>query len=213
MPRKKIGSGDIDVLLIGGLAVGAYFFVIKPLLGGLGLSTDPTISAEQQLAGTANPFNYQFQPFVDFYNNNVPQIVTGGGGNFITNLFYPAQTGLISNPTVQQFFQYLKANPGAASPWGYIDTADYSARSESLYNALSVSAINPLSTSDQVAALSALSGLSNQLQVAFIANYFWWNFQTDLLTFLNGSIVKSGLTSSNLVEIINYVNSLPVNPS
>jgi hypothetical protein len=216
---KRVNGGfaddaTLDVVLLAGVGIAAYFLVVKPLLGLSG--SDPAITAQAQLPGTQNPFNYQFQPFVDFYNENAPTITAPVSGDFWQNmvntvtLSVPAQT--ISNPTIQQYFQSLYPNIPSTSTWGYLNTEDLSQRAQILYNALSVSALNPLSTSDQTGGLSALSGLSNQLQVAFIANYFWWNYGVDLLTFLNGSLVKAGLSSANLVQIINTVNSLPVNP-
>lgn len=222
MSKKKytIGdSGTIDILLIGGAALAAYVFVLKPLLNAAGVdpASQGTINNQMAMAPAADPFSYQFQPFLDFYNNNTPQIsasqVSAGFFNNMMNLLnqsIPVQT---INPTIQQFFQSLKQSPPASSPWGFINTVDLSARAEALNNAISVSALNPFATSDQTGALSALSGLTNQLQIAFIANYFWWNFNSDLLTFLNGSLLKSGMTPQNLAAVINSVNSLPVNPS
>jgi hypothetical protein len=202
----------MDIALLGAAAVAAYVFIIKPGLTNLGLTgTDPVIVAQMNVPAAQNPFNYQFQPFIDFYNDNTPSTSNLSDGGFFSNVWsdLTMQTVQASgNPTIQQFFNYCQQNKTAPSPWGYLNTADLTSRAEQLNSALSVGMFDV--ASNQAAGMSALSGLSSQLQVAFIANYFWWNFQSDLLTFLNGSLVKSGLTQANLVQVINNVNSLPV---
>lgn len=204
----------IDLLLIGGAAVAVYFLV-KGGFTGLGIGTESAnVSNQKALPGPQNPLNYQFQPFVDFYNNNTPSITGAANPGFwqgmISTLQMQANVQTIQNPTLQQFFQYLKSTPGQPSPWGYLDTVDLSARCESLYNALTVSPSHQLVMSDQQGAMSALSGLSNQLQTAFIANYFWWNFNTDLINFLQGGLFGGGLTDANLSALVSSVNALPV---
>lgn len=220
MGNRIRGVGDditVDVVLLAGVGLAAYFLIIKPGLNLLNPPADPVIAAQMAIPGPSNPFSYQFQPFIDFYNNNTPVLSGGSGASSNAGLFsfmFPVPTVTSNNnPTIQQFFQFCKANPGTASPWGFLDSNDLSNRAENLNNALSVSSFNPLSMSDQTGGMSALSGFSNQLQMAFIANYFWWNFNTDLLTFLNGSLGKAGLTNANLDAVINTINSLPVNPS
>ena len=207
--KNKIGAIEDDFILIGALALGGYF-----LFNYFTQGTDPAITNELNLTPESNPFNYQFAPFVSFYNNNAPLVTTGQAANPFMWPFNQApaspQVGTVS---IDLFFQSLKTNPPTVSPWGFLNTVDLCQRAENLYNALSVSSFNPLSTSDQTGGVSALSGLTNQLQVAFIACYLWYNYNVDLLSFLQGSIFKSGLTSANLVQIINYVNNLPVNPS
>src|ERR1700688_1611979 len=213
MRGSKIGANDltVDLLLIGGAAV-ALYFVVKNGFGGLG-NESANVAAQKALPGPQNPLNYQFQPFVDFYNNNTP-LITGAAnpgffGNMLNALQMQSNVQSIQNPTMQQFFNYLKATPGQPSPWGYLNTVDLSARCEALYNALTVSPVHQILMSDQQGAMSALSGLSNQLQTAFIANYFWWNFSTDLLNFLQGGLFGGGLTDTNLSALVCAVNALP----
>jgi hypothetical protein len=214
---RKIGEISDDVIWIAALGVGGYFLfkALPGLFGGGG--TDPVITAQMNMAPSQDPFSYQFQPFIDFYNNNTPTINSGGSSSTsVMNLFglFSGGTGANnSNPTIQQFFQYLKQNPGVASQWGFLDTVDLSSRAENLVSAITVNPINPLSQSDAQGAMSALSGFTNQLQVAFIANYLWYNYQYDMLIYLQGSLLTPGLSSANLVQLINTVNSLPVNPS
>jgi hypothetical protein len=219
--RRLSGAGDditLDVVLLGGVAVAAYFLVIKPLLNSLGVS-DPastaTVQAQLQVPPSSNPFNYQFQPFIDFYNNNTPTITTNDGLSPLQSILQPFGSGAVANtnPTIQQFFISLKSNPPSQSPWGFIDAVGLSGIAESVYNSLSVSPVNQLFASDQTAAMSAVLGFTNQLQMAFIANYFWWVFSTDLLTFFQGNVFSGGLNPANLAVLITTVNNLPVNPS
>jgi hypothetical protein len=215
--RGFTGAGDaitVDVVLLAGAGLGLYFLVIKPLLSGLGVDpqSQATIDAEKALPAAQNPFNYQFQPWVDFYNNNTPQINTGGQSLSTDIMAYLNMAPVVntnSNPTMQQFFIALKQVPPASSPWATIDVVALSALAEQLN-----SAINgfTLTVTDQTAAMSPLSGLTSQMQMAFIANYFWWNFNLDLLTDLQGSLFKQGLTPQNLAVVINAVNALPVQP-
>lgn len=216
MADQNENEGLIITLAI---AAGAYFFVVKPIMDSLGVgsgSMSATLQAQLALPASADPFTYQFQPFIDFYNNNTPTIPAGAstGGFSLMNLFGPSATGTAnSNPSMSDFFGYLKQNPGATSQWGFLNTADLSARAENLKAAIAVNPFNPLSASNQAAAMSALAGLSNQLQMAFIACYLWYNYQLDVLTYLQGSLTTPGLTPSNLDQLINQINSLPVNPS
>ena len=207
--NRRIGEAEDD-LIIGAVLIGGAYLLLNGFLSNAG-GNDPNVTAQASVAPGQNPFSYQFQPFIDFYNNNTPTIIATQA----TNIFpfgSTAQTQL-TNPTIQQFFQAIYNSPPATSPWGYLDVVNLSARAQQLYNALNVSALNPFSTSDQTSALSAVAGLSNQLQMAFIANYFWWNYNQDLLTWLQGSWFKSGFTAGNIDALINTVNSLPVNPS
>lgn len=218
---KKVGSlGDsaaMDVILIGGGVAALYFFVIKPILDGLG-GADSVYNAEMALPPSQNPFNYQFQPFNDFYSQNAPQAleIDGGGGalSWLESLFGPtASSTTINNPTPQQFFQALKASPPTQSPWGFLDVPTLCQWAESIYGSTNVAWWNPLATTDQQSVVSAVSNFSNQLQVAFVANYLWWNYNVGMLPYLKGSLTKSGLTPANIDQLINQVNSLPVNPS
>lgn len=204
--RRKLGAISDD-LVTGAVIVGGGFLLLNYFLNGAG-STDSTVNTQAAVPPAQNPFSYQFQPFIDFYNNNTPIIQ----GTSFTPTGTPTTVN-ITNPSIQQFFQAIQAAPPTTSPWGYLDVVNLQARAQQLYNALSVSAWNPFSTSDQTGALSAVSGLSNQLQVAFIANYFWWNYNVDLLVFLQGSLFKAGFTQGNIDNLINIVNALPVNPS
>lgn len=214
--RARVGEISDDVLIIGGIAAVAYFVIIKPLMNGTSSlfgGNDDMLTAELALSPASNPFSYQYQPFIDFYNNNTPTIPAGqlSSGFSIMNLFGPTvTTSDNNNPSMADFFAYLKQNPGAASPWGMIDTADLSARAEHLKSAIDVSPINPVATSDQTAATSALAGLTRQLQIAFIANYFWYNWGIDLLSYLHGSLLSPGLTQANLDNLITNVNAMSV---
>lgn len=212
MRRNKIAGIDGDVIVIGGVSALLYFFVIKPLLN---TGTNQDLIDEQALPPTQNPFSYQFQPFVDFFNNNTPTITASSAGNFFSmflSLSTPSDGTTTTNnsPSMSDFFKYLKNNPGAPSPWGYLDTADLSARAEHLKAAIDVSPLNPIATSDQSAATSAFAGLTKQLQIAFIACYFWYNWNLDLLSYLHGSLFSPGLTPANLSALIQTVNALPV---
>jgi len=213
--RKKIGEIKDDVIILAGLALGAYLLLNKLGLGG----EDPAILNENNLAPSENPFSYQFQPFSDFYNNNPPLIqvqqAPGSLFNWMFSSLMPggAPTTTAQSPNISQFFNALKNSPTSSSVWGYLDTVNLSARAEQIYNAINVNAFNPLSTSDQNTALSAFAGLTNQLQIAFIACYLWYNYNQDLLIFLNGSLFKPGLSSSNLATLINRVNALPTLPT
>ena len=97
---KRIGDVDQDLITTGGLVIGG-FFLVRYILKSLNIGVDPadvaTIQAAQTAAPAGNPFNPQFNPFVDLYNQNVP---------FDSN----------GNPfTMQSFFTQLK-QVGDANP-------------------------------------------------------------------------------------------------
>ena len=242
--RKRIGdiTGSLttDVVVIAAVGVGILALSpgliaklknalanLNPLAPGnlLGpAAPDPTVISEQNL-GTNNPFSYTFQPFVDFYNNNLPTIQASSGGGsvwdgLLSDLGMSSGDGTNSvqntSPTIQQFFVALAASPPTSSPWGLLDAVALSAMAVNIYNAMTPSFldnINPLSSANQTTLLSSVTGFQNQLQVAFVANYLWWNYNQDMLTLMQGSSTKWGLTPANLDALITQVNSLPVNPS
>jgi len=202
---KKINGSGSDLLLLAAIGIGGYFLYNK-FFG----ASDQTIVDEAGL-GANNPFSYQFQPFIDFFNNNEPIITQTTGA---TNIwpFGSTTTATTTTPTIDQYFKYLKETNPTVSTYGFLNTVDLSSRAEKLYNSINVNPLNPLSVSDQSSAMSALAGLTNQMQIAFIANYIYYNYGQDLLSFLNGSVFKPGLSSANLDLLINTVNNLPVNP-
>lgn len=214
--RKYNGAADgitTDVILLAGAGVALYLIVVKPLLTSLGV--DPadqnTIDAQKSLPPSQNPFNYQFQPWVDFYNENTPAITTGSGfwGGLEAYLGLDSNVAQVTNPTMQQFFIALKASPGTPSPWALFNTSNLAQIAELINTAVNGFT---LTATDQTAAISPFLQLKNQMEVAFIANYFWWNFNTDLLSDLQGSLFKQGMTAANLATLINTVNNLPVQP-
>src|SRR5580692_9475066 len=113
--RRKIGSlSEVTAeTLVPWIAIGigGYYVITKVLpniLPSLGLGADPAsakvIAAEKALAPASNPFNPNFQPWQQFYNNNAP-VYTSGTGGF---LGFGQNTSVIGQPvTMADFFNNL----------------------------------------------------------------------------------------------------------
>lgn len=202
-----------NVLLWGTVIVGGYFVVVKPLLGAVGIDpqTQALIDAENNLPPSQNPFNASFQPFVDFYNNNAPDSYISYSGGFNWQFFTSGAPVVVNqSPTIGQFFQSLKALyvGGSLQPsvWGFLDSAALTNLSEQLHAGIHGGFVVPVEGD----ILAPLSQLGSKLQLAFVANYFYWNYNEDLFSSLNGGIIKRGLAPSDFAALIQRVNNFPL---
>lgn len=223
--RRRIGSaGDPtieNIVLIGGLAVGAYF-LIKGGLGNL-FGGDPVsnaaINAQMNVTAAQNPFNYQFQPWVNFYNNNAPNAASAGSVQMIPTEWYdpltwfasatqPGATATGAPLDMGTFFTQLDAELSAnssavSSPWATVDAVNLGLAAQSIND------LSSMFSNANTTMATAFANVTSQIDCAFIAAYTYYVYGRDLLTRLNGGPI-TGTTPANLAGLIAQINALPV---
>lgn len=184
----KVNGTEGDALVIGGVVVLSYFLVVKPIMNLLGGNPEDqqTISNQANQAPAENYFSLQYQPFVDNFNAN-PSFNTDG-----------------SRMTMQQFFKIIKANNDDGTPI-MLNGVNIAQLGEDLESALSPWVVWTNSTD----VISVFSELTNKTQVSSLAAYVYYNYGKDLLSQLQGSIFKTGLSPADLSTLINRLDALP----
>lgn len=175
-----------DVGLIGA----AYFLVVRPILTSIGV--DPadteTVKAQNNTSPDENPFSPQFAPFLAFWQANQPAGLS-------------VQDGMMQ---IASMYDDGTLTPGSEAD----NTAKWG---EQIISALSVWNW----VADTQAVLSVFSQMQNQIQVASLAAYLAYAHNKELLTYLHygGAAIPwipNGLPESQVAQIINLVNNLPV---
>jgi hypothetical protein len=186
-----MSNSDDDLLFKAGLAVGAYFFVVRPLLNQFGVSPEDTaaVADVDNAAPAGNPFSIQYTPMLTKYQNDFNTI--GGAPAFFTALKYEYDNGSDS----------------------YNDTiSDIAIEAENIKSALNTKWHN-VNVDDVFAAFNRLQ---DKTDVALIAGYLSYNYDIDLWNYLrNGSwqlipgLIRNGLNDTQLATITKRINSLP----
>lgn len=196
----KMDDEEKELLIIGGGIAVLYFGVLRPILRNLGVNdgSQDVIDSINQTAPEDNPFSYQFQPFVDAYQQ-----------------YYDSKAGGNVAAYWQQYKELLIEQFWGLDGWSFpaMSTTDQwypGVIAESLYNTISF-----WKEPDSAVITSLFNTLNTQVQVAAIDAYFQFNYQVDLITFLLGGkryflFLQWGLTTSDIATIINHVKSLPV---
>lgn len=190
--KRRIGDIEEDVIIGGLLLGGAYFFVVKPLMNAFGV--DPadsnTVNQQANTGSDNNPFDPAFQPFIDFYTANQPDI---------------------SLPeyckAIQKMYLYHDPEPLIEGTSAY-NTAMWG---ENLHYALNWWNLTP----DTDAVKAIFNQVTSQVEVAALSAYMAYNYQKDLLHYIHfgGNLlawIPNGLTEAETAQIVNRVNSLPV---
>lgn len=186
--QKKIGAIEDDVLLIGGMAIGGILLV-KYI--GATFGTDPAnqqkYDAKESIAPASNPFNPNFQPFLDYWQLNQPAGLTVLDGMLQIEQLGDSD-GLDPGSQAQLTYQWAKTLESALSVWNWrVDTN---------------------------AVLSVFNQMSTQVQCAALAAYVTYVLNKDLLHWLHygGSaipFIPNGLSVDQIAIIINQVDAMP----
>jgi hypothetical protein len=184
-----------DTLIYGGIALGAYFGIVRPILQAAGID-DPanvqTVNNINTLDPSENPFSYLFQPLVDYYQP-----------------LYDQQAGGSAQAYWQGYKQAYDAQYNGNPPALGTTSFDIAILSEQLKNAISF-----WHTPDSATITGIFNLAPTQRFVASMGAYFQFNFNVDLLTFLKGGkvfilVLQWGLTDNDLANIVNHVLALP----
>jgi hypothetical protein len=188
---RKVGGIESEIITTAGLVV-VGIFGIKYVMSAFGSSPEDqqAIQNQQSTAANQNPFNPQFQPFLDWWKQTQPSDLSVSDG--MASLQQAGDDG-----TLQPVL------PGSLGTiYGLAET---------LRSALSVWNWRV----DINAVFSVFSQLQTQVQCASLAAYVNYIFQKDLLTWLHygGSaipMIPNGLSDAQVAIIIKQVNALPI---
>ena len=105
-------------------------------------------------------------------------------------------------------------NPFSAIYWKTIPGAKLIKRNET--NALAKRIFDAMGyfSDDESAVFSVFTQLKTKTQVSWLADIFQQNYKMDLLDFLKrgkGQLPQAGLNNTELQQILNIVNALPIN--
>jgi hypothetical protein len=185
MERKRIGAIEGDVILTGGLLVGIYLFVAKPLMNMFGSSADDEAKVKEVdlLSPTDSPFSSGFGAYRDLYQWASPQQETQ---------FYVDIKNQYDDSLIQSGHQYDIARDGETvnDAFGFWHNARV----------------------DDV--MAVFKSLQRQTDVSEISAYLMANYGKDLWTYLKDGYtflpnLKNGLSDKNLAIIANYIENLP----
>lgn len=196
---KRIGGfldpGTDELILGAGALIGGYILIVKPLLANFGLTADQqaAISDIDSAPPAQNPFNAQYQPFVDF-----------------------ATTALPPGQTLAQYFSQLNDTYNATSnpPFPIFGTPenplDVATAAEIIRNQFNFLTIGDTSVIDSV-----FSAFNSKEEVSAVAAYLYYVYGDDLWTLLKKGRWYNiqSLSGTDLANIIARLNNLPdVNP-
>lgn len=184
-------------LYVGG-AYAVYQVAIKPLLAYFGANPEQqaSISKVDNQLPTENPFNAQFQPFVD----GVTAALSGGpyDGDIPAYMTFLKQVYSDSGGEIE----------GVGPGDGMSDLGFEANLAESIYSAFKWYKL----AADFDNVMSAFNQVNSQVEVAAIAAYLQVNYNVDLWTFLKNGAWGSfrGMHAPDLAVISDRVYSLPV---
>lgn len=193
---RKIGNTDdtIELVIIGGIAVGGYLFVIKPLMNAFSSVTPAQQALLDSVTNTppnSSPFNYQYGDIANDYN--------GFSGTYSSN-----QDLFTNIKSVYDNFVSQGQNPSIGSD----DYENAYVWGEALNNAFKWYYV------DVNAVLQTFAQFQNKTDVANTAAYLYYNYGKDLVTLVTHGVgplpqIFNGIPLSNWLTIIQNVNSLP----
>jgi hypothetical protein len=192
MADKSNTLEEITPILIPlGIAVAAYFIVIKPLMSGLGddPASNATVANQANLPAAQNPWNVNFAPFVQLFQTNGSTNPDG------------------SPMTMQQYFVALKAN---ASNLSGDPIANIIAAADNAYSQLEPGFLTQMTqlSANTSAIVSSFATFTYQTDVTKMAAYYLYNYNADLYKDMQGSLFKDGLTNTQFAQVINNVNAM-----
>jgi hypothetical protein len=201
--KNKVNGLEDDAIVTGVIIVGG-FFLVKKLFGGLGAATQQDISdvnSQLSVAPAANPFNANFQPLLDAWNND-PMLGSDGTPLALTNVLQQ----------IKQIGDTGTLSPGIFTISG-LDASVLYNLAEQIESALTGF---HFVSSDGSAVQSIFSQITTQTECAAISAYLLVNYGQDLLTLLNNMgytfrtiVMGDGVPANVLAAIIKQINSLP----
>lgn len=177
---------DEKLLVAGGVVLGVYFLIVKPILSNFTNTPDNDYINQANLPAAQNPFSPSYQPLLD----NDPSLASN------QQLWY-AQ--------VQQLLQSDPDSLKSTSPWDY----RLAQVSEVLYYAFP----RFFGSANATTVIGLITGLRSKQEVAYVSGYIYYNYGKNFMQLLNqgNSLLglNTGVGTDNLDTILKFVNSLP----
>lgn len=192
-------SGEKALLTVGVIYAG-YLIIIKPLTSLFGASPEEkaAIDSVENTTPVDNPFNSQYQPFIDYFNNFGSNGYDAGGN--------PVTYSLNDyNKLLKQQYDTLDPVPALDLTSG--NAINIAIAAEAIYSAFGF--FHFMGNRDLVNAV--FGSFTSKAQVAAVDAYLKANYGTDLWTFLKNGAGGSfrGMGAADLAAIVNKVNALP----